>query len=180
MERARYEQCGLCPRKCGVNRLAGARGYCGETSELRVAAAVIHRGEEPPVTGRGGSGAVFVTGCGLRCVFCQNRQISRGSAGRAVTPDEFAGICLDLQSRGAENINIVTGTHAAPAIAESLRRARDRGLRIPTLWNSSAYESPETLSLLEDVMDGYLPDLKTLDAEVGRRLFNAPDYPEAA
>jgi putative pyruvate formate lyase activating enzyme len=163
-----------------VNRSAGVTGYCGETGELRLAAASIHRGEEPPITGLGGSGTVFVTGCNLRCGFCQNYQISQQGAGRGVSLDEFARLCLELERRGAENINLVTGSHGAPALAAGIQRSRSQGLKIPVLWNSSAYEGPEILSLLEDVIDGYLPDLKTLDRDLGNRLFKAPDYPEQA
>jgi putative pyruvate formate lyase activating enzyme len=155
------------------------RGFCGETAELRLAAASIHRGEEPPVTGVGGSGTIFVSGCNLGCVFCQNYQISQQGMGRAVSTAEFAEICLVLQKRGAENINIVTGSHAVPAIAEGLDAARAAGLHIPVLWNSSAYESLEALELLNRV-DVYLPDLKTLDSGLAARFFNAPDYPAAA
>ena len=144
---------------------------------MRLAAASIHRGEEPPVTGRGGSGTVFVSGCGLRCAFCQNAQISRGGMGRPVDSGEFAAICLALQNRGAENINIVTGSHAVPAIAEGLRRARGDGLNIPCLWNSSSYEKTETLEALRGLIDMFLPDLKTLDEGIAAKFFNAPDYP---
>ena len=174
-----YARCELCPRRCRVNRLA-APGFCGETSELRIASASIHRGEEPPITGAGGSGTVFITGCTLRCVFCQNWQISRAGMGRAVSTGEFAGLCLTLEKKGAENINLVTGSHAVPALAEGIRLARERGLSVPVLWNSSAYESVEALSLLADTVDVYLPDLKTLDGEISRRFFLAPDYPEWA
>jgi putative pyruvate formate lyase activating enzyme len=180
-----YRECLLCPRSCGVDRQGGARGFCGETAELRAAAAVLHRGEEPPLAGRGGSGAIFITGCNLGCVFCQNHQISQrpsgGAAmGRAISTGEFAGICRALQDRGAENINIVTGSHAIPAIAQGLDAARDRGLVIPAVWNSSAYESPAALELLNGRIDMYLPDLKTLDCELAARFFNAPDYPQTA
>jgi putative pyruvate formate lyase activating enzyme len=174
-----YARCGLCPRRCRVNRLAGP-GFCGETAELRLASASIHRGEEPPITGVGGSGTVFITGCTLGCVFCQNRQISRAGMGRAVSTGEFADLCLALAKRGAENINLVTGSHAVPALVEGIRLARERGLSVPVLWNSSAYENIETLSLLEDTVDVYLPDLKTLDGEISGRFFLAPDYPERA
>jgi putative pyruvate formate lyase activating enzyme len=163
-----------------VNRLAGAGGRCGESAELRLAAASIHRGEEPPISGGGGSGAIFVTGCGLGCSFCQNYQISRDGMGRAVSPAEFAGITLALRDAGAENINIVTGTHATPAIVLGLDLARDRGLDIPVLWNSSAYEDEAALDLLRDRVDVYLPDLKTLDPRVGARFFRADDYPRRA
>ena len=174
-----YRNCLLCPRRCGVDREAGQHGYCGETSVLRLAFAGIHRGEEPPVTGKGGSGTVFVSGCNLGCAFCQNYQLSEG-IGRAVDTGEFAEICLKLQVQGAENINIVTGSHAAPALALGIEAARKRGLYIPVLWNSSGYEGTQTLEILKDFVDVYLPDLKTLDSKLAARFFNAPDYPEHA
>ena len=141
-----YKNCVLCPRSCGVDRRAGIRGFCGESSELRIAAAVLHRGEEPPISGKGGSGTLFVSGCNLGCTFCQNYQISHNGTGRPVSTEEFARICLELQKRGAENINIVTGSHAIPVIAEGLDAARLAGLNIPALWNSSAYENPVRLN----------------------------------
>jgi putative pyruvate formate lyase activating enzyme len=174
------KHCRLCPRGCGADRGAGERGWCGESGSLRLAAVALHRGEEPPVAGAGGSGAVFVSGCSLGCVFCQNSQISQEGMGREVSIPDFAALCLKLQALGAENINIVTGTHAIPALAAGLAHARERGLAVPILWNSSAYESLEALALLENVVDGYLPDLKTLDPDLSSRLFNAPDYPEHA
>jgi putative pyruvate formate lyase activating enzyme len=175
-----YAECTLCPRLCGADRLARNPGLCGETAELRIAAASLHRGEEPPIAGRGGSGTIFFTGCGLGCAFCQNVQISRAGMGRAVGRAEFAALCLALQERGAENINLVTGSHCAPALADFLRGARKEGLVIPILWNSSAYENPEALALVEDLVDVYLPDLKTLDPALAARFFKARDYPEAA
>ena len=181
-----YRNCLLCPRRCAVNREAGERGYCGESSELRIAFAGIHRGEEPPITGTGGSGTIFISGCNLGCVFCQNYQLSSGkqvsvkTMGRVVSADEFAAICLALQEKGAENINIVTGSHAAPAIAFGITEARKQGLSVPALWNSSGYDGAETLEILKDVIDIYLPDLKTLDPKISARFFNAPDYPEHA
>ena len=175
-----YKNCLLCPRRCGVDREAGERGYCGETSELRLGFAGIHRGEEPPITGNGGSGTIFVSGCNLGCAFCQNFQISREGIGRAVSPEEFAEICLTLQQRGAENINIVTGSHAAPALALGTEEARKRGLSVPVLWNSSGYEGAETLEIIKDFVDVYLPDLKTMDSLIAAKFFNAPDYPEHA
>ncbi|MCL2831985.1 MAG: radical SAM protein [Treponema sp.] len=181
-----YQNCRLCPRRCGADREHGVRGYCGETSQLRVAFAGIHRGEEPPVTGSGGSGTIFISGCNLGCAFCQNyqlsknEQLSKGTIGRAVDSDEFAEICLDLQNRGAENINIVTGSHAAPAIAAGIGLARNQGLKIPVLWNSSGYDGMESLEILKDCIDVYLPDLKTLDPVIAAKFFYAPDYPEYA
>jgi putative pyruvate formate lyase activating enzyme len=172
----KYKQCRLCPRECGVDRTSGGKGFCGEGDALRLASASIHRGEEPPVTGEGGSGAIFVSGCNLGCVFCQNYQISRENQGKAVAIAEFAEICLALAAEKAENINIVTGTHAAPALAAGLKAAREQGLTIPALWNSSGYEAVETIELLADAVDVFLPDLKTLDPVLSSRFFNAPDY----
>jgi putative pyruvate formate lyase activating enzyme len=150
---------------------------------LRLAFAGLHRGEEPPLSGEGGSGTIFVSGCNLGCGLCQNWQISGRTGpllGRAVSSSEFAAICLELQDKGAENINMVTGSHAVPAIVRGLNEAKNAGLRIPVLWNSSGYESPETLELLDGIVDTYLPDLKTLDGDLAKQLFNAPDYPQAA
>lgn len=178
--RSAYTDCRLCSRACGVDRNADQTGFCGETAELRIATASIHRGEEPPITGLGGSGTVFVTGCTLGCSFCQNHQISRRGMGAPVDRDLFAEICLRLERAGAENINIVTGSHAIPAIAEGLAEARRRGLAVPGLWNSSAYESVEGVDLLAEAIDVYLPDLKTLDGALSARFFRAPDYPETA
>lgn len=175
-----YAPCTLCPRNCKVDRLAGQRGFCGETAELRIAVATIHRGEEPPLTGLGGSGTIFITGCTLGCAFCQNWQISHSGMGRVVTTEEFATICLALQNAGAENINIVTGSHAIPAIINGVDRAKEGGLHIPVLWNSSSYESSQALEEAGSSIDVFLPDLKTLDSAFAGRYFNAPDYPEAA
>ncbi|MCL2126830.1 MAG: radical SAM protein [Treponema sp.] len=181
-----YQNCRLCPRSCGADRLAAGEGYCGESSLLRLAFAGLHSGEEPPLSGKRGSGAVFVSGCNLGCAFCQNRQISggggygAGALGRAVSTEEFSSICLKLQNRGAENINIVTGSHAVPAIVLGLGAAKSAGLRIPVLWNSSGYENAETLELLDGFIDTWLPDLKTLDADLASRFYKAPDYPRAA
>ncbi|WP_010258062.1 radical SAM protein [Treponema primitia] len=175
-----YGRCTLCPRLCGADRSAGKRGFCAETADIRIAAASIHRGEEPPITGRGGSGTIFLTGCTLGCVFCQNAQISQAGMGRTVDQPEFTAICLALQDRGAENINLVTGSHCAPALAAYLRGARTQGLSIPLLWNSSAYEGLNALESLKDQIDVYLPDLKTLDSGLAGRFFKAPNYPTAA
>ena len=175
-----YESCAICPRACGVNRNKGERGFCGETADLRVAWAGLHFGEEPPITGKGGSGTVFITGCNLRCKFCQNYQISQDGMGRAVSAREFADIALALEKVGAENINVVTGSHAIPAIATGLRAARARGLSVPILWNSSAYENPEALDLLDGLVAAWLPDLKTLNSGLAESVFQAADYPKAA
>ncbi|GHU39820.1 radical SAM protein [Spirochaetia bacterium] len=172
-----YDDCRLCPRNCGVNRAGGEKGFCGETDELRIALAGIHYGEEPPVTGGNGSGTVFFSGCNLACVFCQNYQISHNGLGRVVSTEEFVDICLALQKNSAENINLVTGSHAAPAIIKGIIQARRAGLTIPCLWNSSGYETTETIGRLDGIIDMYLPDLKTLDEKIAHNFFNAPDYP---
>ncbi len=176
---AYYRSCKLCPRKCGIDRTAGKTGYCGQSSEINIAAALLHGGEEPPVSGKNGSGTVFFTGCTLKCSFCQNSQISRESMGRTVSTDEFAEICLNLQERGAENINLVTGTHFIPSVVDALSAAKKNGLVIPVLWNSSGYETEEAVERLSSQVDLFLPDYKTADASFSSRFFNAPDYPEA-
>jgi putative pyruvate formate lyase activating enzyme len=175
-----YGQCILCGRDCGVDRTKGERGFCGETAELRLSSASIHRGEEPPITGKGGSGTVFFTGCTLHCSFCQNWQISREGMGRVVSVSEFADICLDLASHGAENINLVTGTQFIPSIVAGLEEARTRGLSIPVLWNSSGYDKAESLVPLAPLVDVWLPDLKTLDSSLAKRRFRAANYPALA
>ena len=179
-----YRDCRQCPRKCGVNRVVPALvegpGFCKEPADLRIAFAGLHFGEEPLVTVFGGSGTVFFTGCTLRCAFCQNYQISQDGLGRAVDSAEFTDICLKLQAVGAENINLVTGSHHIPKIAEFLRAARDGGVTVPFCWNSSAYESVEMLELLKGLVTIWLPDLKTLDPALSKNLFAAPDYPESA
>ena len=178
-----YSSCRLCPRNCGVNRLAGETGFCGETADLRIGASVIHKGEEPPLVGKGGSGTIFVSGCNLGCSFCQNYQLSQGkpSIGKIVSIDEdFVKICASLREKGAENINIVTGSHAIPSLVQGFTAAKKAGIQLPVLWNSSAYETIEALDLINDYVDIYLPDLKTLDSEIALKFFNAPDYPQTA
>ena len=176
---ALYKKCLQCPRRCSANRVE-TTGFCREPSDLRIAFAGLHFGEEPLITVFGGSGTIFFTGCTLRCAFCQNYQISQDGLGRVVDKAEFVDICLKLQAAGAENINLVTGSHHIPKIAEYLRSARDGGVTVPFCWNSSAYESVEMLELLKGLVTIWLPDLKTLDGQMSRGLFAAPDYPDAA
>lgn len=175
-----YKHCAQCPRSCGVDRTAGQKGFCGEDNRLRAAVACLHFGEEPFVTVFGGSGTIFLTGCTLACAFCQNYQISQKGYGKEISKDAFVRICLDLQKAGAENINLVTPSHQIPLLAEYLTAARSLGLTIPICWNSSGYESVESLELLRGLVDIWLPDIKTLNAALSKKLFNAPDYPEAA
>ena len=174
-----YENCLQCPRKCGVNRKE-ALGFCKEPSQIRIAVACLHFGEEPLITVHGGSGTIFLTGCNLRCAFCQNYQISQQGMGASVSKEEFAEICLRLEDAGAENINLVTGSHHIPALAEGLTEAKKRGLKIPICWNSSGYDSVESLIMLEGVVTIWLPDLKTLSPELSKSLCAAEDYPEKA
>ena len=174
-----YTNCKQCPRHCGVNREEKV-GFCKEPAALRIASAGLHFGEEPLITVKGGSGTIFVTGCTLRCAFCQNYQISQNGMGREINSEEFTKICLDLQNMGAENINIITGSHHIPLLAQYIRHAKEAGCTIPFCWNSSAYESVEMLELLKGLVTIWLPDLKTLDSDLSAKLFKAPDYPEVA
>ena len=180
-----YSPCNLCSHNCGVNRLTGQRGLCGETGELRLAKAGLHFGEEPPLTGSGGSGTIFVSGCSMNCPFCQNYQISRspqngGGMGRVVRSDEFTEICVALQNEGAENLNLVTPSHMAPTLVSYLRKVRKAGVMLPVAWNSSGFESSGTVEMAAEVVDIWLPDLKTLDDAAARRIYGVEGYPEAA
>ena len=147
---------------------------------IYLARAALHMWEEPCISGTKGSGAVFFSGCGLRCCFCQNHDIAIGSRGRAVSVERLGEIFLELKEKGAANINLVTGAHYVPQIIEALDMARRKGLDIPVVYNSSGYEKTETLKLLEGYVDIYLPDLKYLDPELAQKFSNAPDYVQAA
>lgn len=171
--------CRLCPRNCGADR-SKKYGYCGESSAIRISRAALHMWEEPVVSGSRGSGAVFFTGCNLRCIFCQNAAISEGGSGREVSPEELAGIFFSLEAQGAHNINLVTPTHFVPGICEAIRIAKDKGLKLPFVYNTSGYESVGTLRMLDGLIDVYLPDFKYLDEKKARNYSNAPDYPEVA
>ncbi len=172
--------CRLCPRECGAERETGERGICGQTAELRVARAALHYWEEPCISGTHGSGAVFFCGCALHCVFCQNRRISDGAAGKIVSVERLAEIFLELQEQGAHNINLVTPGQFAPQIAEALGNAKARGLRIPVVCNTGGYEKVETLRRFAGLVDIYLPDLKYASGELAERYSHAPDYCDVA
>lgn len=174
-----YSSCRQCPRNCGTDRKSKT-GFCGEHKDIRIASACLHFGEEPLITVFGGSGTIFFTGCTLGCSFCQNYQISQQGMGRKVSKDEFVRICLELQSAGAENINLVTASHLIPLLAEYLAEVKNAGVKIPFCWNSSAYEKIESLELLKNLVTVWLPDLKTLNGGVSRQLFKAENYPKAA
>ncbi|MBL7140590.1 MAG: radical SAM protein [Planctomycetes bacterium] len=172
--------CRLCPRDCRVDRSGGERGVCGVGAEAVVASAGPHFGEESCLVGRGGSGTIFLGGCNLRCVFCQNFDISHFPAGAERTPHEIARLMLRLQAEGCENINFVTPTHVTHALAEAVVAARRDGLAVPVVWNSNAYEKVEVLRRLEGLVDIYMPDFKFSRSGSGNRYGSAPDYPEVA
>ena len=172
--------CALCPRECLADRSAGKKGFCGMDERIYLARAALHMWEEPCISGTKGSGAVFFSGCGLRCCFCQNHDIAMGSRGRAVSVERLGEIFLELKEKGAANINLVTGAHYVPQIIEALDMARRNGMDIPVVYNSSGYEKTETLKLLEGYVDIYLPDLKYLDPELAQKFSYAPDYVQAA
>lgn len=174
------KNCTLCPRNCGVDRLSGKTGYCGQNAKIRAARAALHFWEEPCISGISGSGAVFFSGCTLRCVFCQNREIAAGMAGIEITSERLAEIFLDLQKQGANNINLVTPTHFVPQIAWALRKAKELGLSVPIVYNTSGYEKVETLKLLDGLVDIYLPDMKCVSPELSAKYSNASDYFDVA
>ena len=170
------KRCGLCPRECKVDRTQGERGYCGQTAELYVARAALHQWEEPCLSGTIGSGTIFFTGCPLGCVFCQNLEIAAGNVVKKISVKRLAEIFLELQEQGAHNINLVTATHFVPQIAEALSLAKQNGLQIPIVYNTSSYEHVSTLRLLEGLVDIYLPDLKYRNEEWSLRYSHAADY----
>ena len=170
-----FSDCTLCPRHCHVNRLLGQAGYCGQTT-LKAARASLHMWEEPCISGTAGSGTVFFSGCNLRCIFCQNYHIALGEAGREISTKHLAEIFLSLQAQGANNINLVTPTHFVPQILLALQSAKEHGLTIPIVYNSSGYESTETLRLLEGYVDIYLPDFKYMDPALSLKYSHAQDY----
>jgi len=172
------KECRLCPRECRVNRLNGEVGYCKAPSELMVSSAFPHFGEEPPLVGYHGSGTIFLTHCNLRCVFCQNYDISHLGRGERITYSEMAKAMLKLQKMGCHNINFVTPTHYAPQIVASLPQAVEMGLSLPIVYNCSGYESIEVIRLLDGVIDIYMPDAKYMDEKFSKQFSNAPDYPE--
>ena len=171
--------CTLCPRHCHVNRLLGQAGYCGQTT-LKAARASLHMWEEPCISGKEGSGAVFFSGCSLGCGFCQNRRISRGQSGKQITIEHLVDIFLNLQEQKANNINLVTAGQFLPQVAEALKRAKARGLHIPVVYNSSGYEKTEMLNMLDGLVDIYLPDFKYMDPELAGKYSHAKDYPQVA
>jgi len=170
--------CSLCPRRCQVDRLDGERGYCRAGRDLSVSGVFSHHGEEPPLVGRHGSGTIFLAHCNLRCVFCQNYEISHLGEGEKFTTDQMARAMIRLQKIGCHNINFVTPTHFAPQIMAALPEAIESGLRVPLVYNCGGYESMDVIRLLDGIVDIYMPDVKFFSSDAAERLCNAPDYPE--
>jgi len=175
----RLAHCDLCPRNCGANRLEGEMGFCRAGALPRVASWNAHHGEEPPISGRSGSGTIFFSNCTGRCLFCQNYPISQLGNGQTITDDRLAAMMLDLQRMGCHNINLVTPTHYVPQILRAIERAAAKGLRIPLVYNTSGYDRVDTLELLDGVIDIYLPDAKYADDAVARELSGFDGYVEA-
>ena len=171
----------MCPRECGTDRAAGKKGFCGVAgSKVLAARAALHMWEEPCISGKHGSGTVFFSGCSLRCVYCQNAVIADAQAGMEISVERLVEIFLELQDRGAENINLVTPTHYTPEIIRAVKKARTEGLRVPVVYNCGGYEKVETLATLDGIVDIYLTDFKYMEPELAGRLSHAKDYPEAA
>ncbi len=178
---AELSHCRLCPRQCGADRLAGNAGFCGATGEtVRVARVAPHMWEEPVLSGKNGSGTIFFSSCSLRCVFCQNIQISRRAVGENLSIEQLCDCMLELQAQGVHNINLVTPGHYLLHIREALQRIRGRELVIPVVYNSSGYERPESLHLLRGLIDIYLPDFKYMSPALAARYSNAEDYSQVA
>jgi len=170
-------KCNLCPRSCNVDRTKEA-GYCGESENIRISRAALHMWEEPCISGETGSGAVFFTGCQLKCVFCQNYDIAHNKKGRTITTSELSEIFLELESQGANNINLVTADHFIPSVAKAIEKAKIKGIKIPFVYNSGGYIKKTSLKILDGLIDVYLPDFKYYSSFVARKYSNAPDYPE--
>lgn len=178
--RERLADCRVCPRHCGVNRPGGELGTCLVGAKALVASAGPHHGEEFPVRGWYGSGTIFFAGCNLRCLYCQNADISHAPNRDELGSEALAAVMLQLEEEGCHNINLVSPSHQVPQVLEGLLAAAQRGLRLPIVYNTSAYDDVEMLRLLDGIVDVYMPDLKYADADAGRRLSKVPDYPAAA
>lgn len=173
-------KCDLCPRKCLVDRKKGEKGICGQTEKLKVARAALHFWEEPCISGDAGSGAVFFSGCPLHCVFCQNENIANGTVGKEISLERLVDIFLELQEKRANNINLVTPGHFVPQIVKALDQARKEGLTLPVVYNTSSYETVDTIKRLEGYVDIYLPDFKYMSPVLSKKYSHAPDYAEVA
>lgn len=175
-----YSSCVLCPRECKVDRTKGKTGVCGADTNLKLARAALHFWEETCISGIKGSGTVFFSGCSMHCVFCQNQEIAQGAYGKEISPERLIEIFLELQEKGANNINLVTPGHFVPHIVWAVEKARNQGLRLPIVYNTSSYEKVDTLKALEGIVDVYLPDFKYWSTDVSLKYSKAADYPEVA
>ena len=173
-------KCDLCPRKCLVDRKKGEKGICGQTENLKVARAALHFWEEPCISGDAGSGAVFFSGCPLHCVFCQNENIANGTVGKEISLERLVDIFLELQEKGANNINLVTPGHFVTQIVKALDQARREGLTLPVVYNTSSYETVDTIKMLDGYVDIYLPDFKYMSPVLSKKYSHASDYAEVA
>lgn len=173
-------KCTLCPKNCQVNRNKGEIGFCKSTNKIKISKYYLHKWEEPPITGKNGSGTIFFTNCNMRCIFCQNYYISAMGNGKEITEEEFSNICLELQHQGATNINLVTPTHYVPLIVEGLTLAKAKGLNIPIVYNTSSYENVETIKMLKELVDVYLPDLKYYNNTYSLKYSHVKNYFEYA
>ena len=174
------EKCNLCPRKCGAERKNGKTGFCGGGKEVKIARAALHLWEEPCISGESGSGTVFFSGCTMRCIFCQNREISRGEAGKEVSLSRLGEIFLELQEKGANNINLVTPMHYAPHIISAIDIARKNGLSLPIVWNTGGWDIPEMIEEVKDYADIWLTDFKYFDNSLAEKFSYAKNYRELA
>ena len=173
-------KCDLCPRKCLVDRKKGEKGICGQTENLKVARAALHFWEEPCISGDAGSGAVFFSGCPLHCVFCQNENIANGTVGKEISLERLVDIFLELKEKGANNINLVTPGHFVPQIVKALDQAKKEGLTLPVVYNTSSYETVDTIRMLDGYVDIYLPDFKYMSPVLSKKYSHAPDYAQVA
>lgn len=176
IEKYYSDGCAICPVECNIKRDMGETGQCGVSSEVMVSSWNIHNGEEPPISGVRGSGTIFFTGCNLKCIFCQNYPISQLLHGEKYTIDELSDMMLELQEKGAHNINFVTPTHFTFQIVKAVKIAAEKGLHIPLVWNSNGYEKLEVIKLLKDVVDIYLPDMKFISSENSDYVSGRKDY----
>lgn len=174
------KKCTLCPRMCPVDRESGERGICGQTGQIKAARAALHFWEEPCISGRAGSGTVFFSGCSLHCVYCQNRNIANGAVGKLISIERLADIFLELQEKGANNINLVTPGHFVPQIIQAVGNAKRQGLALPIVYNTGSYETVDTVKMLNGIVDIYLPDFKYMDAGLAERYSHAGDYADTA
>lgn len=174
------EKCELCPRKCGANRISDKKGFCTGGLEAKVARAALHFWEEPCISGEKGSGTVFFSGCTMRCIFCQNKEISRGESGKLISNERLAEIFIELQQKGANNINLVTPMHYAPQITAALELARKNGLSLPIVWNTGGWELPESVEAVKDFADIWLTDFKYFDDTLAKNFSDAKNYFENA